>query len=1165
MQKNKRKTTTPTGGFVSMDGERYYRISDYDLMPPFLMSIPSDTDIWIFISSGGGLTAGRVDAEGAIFPYETADRLHDGHHHTGPITLIRARRGGKREALWEPFGERSRRDYSIERNLYKNTVCNRLVFEEINRDLELSFRYRWSGCDAYGLVRTAALQNLGSGGVEIGMLDGLRNILPYGVPLVLYQQSSSLVDAYKRVDLDPETGLGIFSLTSRIIDRAEAAEELRANAVWSVGLGDPDVCLSARAIARFRAGERTTGETVLTGQRGNYLTVSTLELDAAETAKWHIAADVGLGHIGLEALRDRLVKDPEMAAGIEQRLTEARENLLRNVGSADGLQLTGREESCVHHFANVLFNNMRGGVFADGYGIRTDDFIDFLRTRNIRVTERRKAFLETLPDRITLTDLLDAARKTGDADLERLCLEYLPIYFSRRHGDPSRPWNRFSIKVKNPDGGRSIRYEGNWRDIFQNWEALSMSFPLFLPSIIAKFVNASTVDGFNPYRITRDGIDWEVADPDDPWSYIGYWGDHQIIYLLKFLEAAERFFPGTLEELLEREIFCFADVPYRIKPYGEILEDPDATITYDTALASRVEDRVGTIGTDGRLVPGDDGSFYRVNLLEKLLVPALCKLSNFVPGGGIWMNTQRPEWNDANNALVGNGLSVVTLCHLRRYLHFLERLLKGFHEGPASISTEVIEWFGALEEILDGNQGILGSKSVTGRDRKSILDELGNAFSEYRSKVYSSGFSGKGRLDFQRIIRFCGRALEYLDQSIRSNRREDGLYHSYNLLEFTETGVEVRRLYEMLEGQVAALSSGAIGAKEAAGLVSNLFESRMYDEKRRSFMLYPERELPGFLERNMVPEDGARAIPLLAELMKAGNGSILERDAFGAYRFNGDLGNARDLSKALDRFAESECWRESVSRDRERVLELFETVFRHTEFTGRSGAMYGYEGLGCIYWHMVSKLLLAVQEIALGAAAGRPGVAGSEREARTDEANNTPFEELAKAYHRIRSGLGFEKSAAEYGAFPTDPYSHTPRHAGAQQPGMTGQVKEEILTRFGEMGVTVEEGAVIFRPVLLEKTEFLTEPGTYGYFDIEGKSRTLDVPAGGLAFSFCQVPVLYRLSDVKPLISVTRRDGTSTIIEGNRLDAGHSRSLFDRSGDISRIDVDVPKDSFFRL
>ena len=123
----------------------------------------------------------------------------------------------------------------------------------------------------------------------------------------------------------------------------------------------------------------------------------------------------------------------------------------------------------------------------------------------------------------------------GDAAVQRLCYEYLPLSFSRRHGDPSRPWNKFNIQVKKDDGSKLLNYEGNWRDIFQNWEALSLSIPNFVESMISKFVNASTADGYNPYRITKAGIDWEKPDPHDPWANIGYWGDHQIIYLLKFL------------------------------------------------------------------------------------------------------------------------------------------------------------------------------------------------------------------------------------------------------------------------------------------------------------------------------------------------------------------------------------------------------------------------------------------------------------------------------------------------------------------------------------------------------------------------------------------------------------------------------------------------------
>ena len=68
------------------------------------MSLASDTDLWMFVTSGGGLTAGRVDADGALFPYLTVDQLHDAHHHTGPVTLIRVERRAPGRVLWEPFG-----------------------------------------------------------------------------------------------------------------------------------------------------------------------------------------------------------------------------------------------------------------------------------------------------------------------------------------------------------------------------------------------------------------------------------------------------------------------------------------------------------------------------------------------------------------------------------------------------------------------------------------------------------------------------------------------------------------------------------------------------------------------------------------------------------------------------------------------------------------------------------------------------------------------------------------------------------------------------------------------------------------------------------------------------------------------------------------------------
>ena len=96
--------------------------------------------------------------------------------------------------------------------------------------------------------------------------------------------------------------------------------------------------------------------------------------------------------------------------------------------------------------------------------------------------------------------------KAKDALLERFAYEYLPLTFSRRHGDPSRPWNKFNIDVLNEDGTWKKNYEGNWRDIFQNWEALCYSYPEFTENIIAIFLNASTIDGYNPYRISYNFV-----------------------------------------------------------------------------------------------------------------------------------------------------------------------------------------------------------------------------------------------------------------------------------------------------------------------------------------------------------------------------------------------------------------------------------------------------------------------------------------------------------------------------------------------------------------------------------------------------------------------------------------------------------------------------------
>ena len=1127
------------GQQVALEGEDFYQIANYDRMRPFFMTVVSDADHWLFISSNGGLTAGRRDANLALFPYYTDDKIRDLADVTGSKTLLRVRSRG-RNSLWEPFSHRGDGIYRVRRNLYKNFHGNQLIFEEINEDLALTFRYGWFNSRKFGFVRRSWLSSVGPATVRIELLDGIQNLLPCGVASQFNLEYSTLLDAYKKSELLSDTGLGLFRLSAIPVDRPEPAEALRTTVAWSVGLKRKVMLLSSVQLDRFRTGQTLRPETDVRAERGAYFVQADLQLRRGQPVDWLVVADVNQGPSEVASLNQLLRKPARLRQLVLADVERGTVELQRIVATADGLQQTARPLSCARHYSNTLFNIMRGGVFNDGYKLDTRDLVAFVRNANKDLAARHAPFFRRLPGSILYQRMVTAACEGGDPQLERVCREYLPLTFSRRHGDPSRPWNRFSITTRNTDGTPSLNYEGNWRDIFQNWEALALSFPGYAAGMVCRFLNASTADGYNPYRITRNGIDWEKVDPHDPWSYIGYWGDHQIIYLLKLLEHLDRREPEELRRFLTREIFAYANVPYRIKPYESLLADPKDTVVFDQRLEELVQRRVRATGADGKLVWDKRGKVRLVNLTEKLLVALLAKLSNFIPGAGIWLNTQRPEWNDANNALVGNGASMVTLYYLRRYLAFCQELFRASAATNFGLSTEVAVFMNALNRTLKRHHRMLGG-TITDSQRRRIVDELGRAGSKYRKQLYAAGFSGrKTPITGRQLLDFLALALDWTNHSIDANRRPDGLYHSYNLIRLEDPKtIPIRRLYEMLEGQVAVLSSGCLSAGESLTLLAALKRSAMYRADMHSYLLYPDRRLPCFVERNNLPAKDLRRSLLLRKLLADGNRQLVELDVRGRVHFNPAFANARDVRRILDQLSSSRYAR-LVRRDASLVLDIFERLFDHESFTGRSGTFFGYEGLGCIYWHMVSKLLLAAQETFFRASeSGAP---------------SQVLKGLADCYYDIRAGIGDYKTPEVYGAFPMDPYSHTPGHAGARQPGLTGQVKEDVICRVGELGVTVRGGEIHFCPGLLRRDEFVTERTEFAYYDVAGVKRSLLLRAGELAFTYCQVLFVFRLARNNSL-TVVQANGAKRRIGQLCLDPTTSGEIFERTGKVARVNV----------
>ena len=971
------------GSFITINGERFYEIANYDQMQPFFISLASDTDLWMYLSSTGGLTAGRRSPNEALFPYYTDDKITENYENTGPRTQINE---------WKPFSSQQQPKYDITRKIAKSTVGNTIVFCEENHTLKLRFSYLWAPAGKHGWVRRATLENLADNPVQIDLKDSLLNVLPAGVERKTQNEFSTLVDGYKKTELVPITNhqspitnaLALFRMEAILVDRAEPSESLTCNTVYALGLPE----------------NTDYSQTPSKGVRGAFIAHSLIH-SFTHSLTWYTVLDVSQDAVAVHDLM-HFIAQKDAIQQIEAAMQQSTATLKHIVAQNDGVQHTGDEANDARHFANVLFNTMRGGYYL------------------------------TYPP-------------TSDT-------QDLPLTFGRRHGDPSRPWNLFSIRVQDENGQPVVAYQGNWRDIFQNWEALSYSYPLFINHVIAKFLNATTADGYNPYRISNEGIDYEVIEPENPWSNIGYWGDHQIIYLLKLLELSFRHDPETLRGLLNARQYTFADIPYRIKSFADIVVDPKNSIWFDQEAHQRIQ-----AGIHNNL---------RTTMADKLLITLLTKLSNFIPNAGIWMNTLRPEWNDANNALVGYGTSMVTLCYMRRYVAFLQQLI----QSDTQIAVETLTFLRAIHQSYT-----LHLTPYT------FITAVGLAGETYRSAVYA-GLSGEtATLELAELQSFCTDTLALIDDSIRANKRADGLYEAYNLIRFTDNDIEITHLYQMLEGQVAVLSSGLLSAEESADLLDAMRVSDLYREDQRSYMLYPDRPRKTFLELNNLP-DAAKNLPVVHKYL----GSILKQDCDGGIHFDAKYRNANNLPQELK--------------------ELYEQVFNHHAFTGRSGTFYKYEGLGCIYWHMVSKLLLAVGETL--------------QRSIIERSDHSIIERLRDHYTAIREGLGSHKQPSEYGAFPFDPYSHTPSMAGVQQPGMTGQVKEDIISRWFELGVSVNNGQITFAPTMLNDNDFIN---------------------GELRFTYCGTDIIYRQGNG---IGVT-------------LSKEQSAHIFARDGQIKQIIVEV--------
>ena len=224
------------------EGSRVFtEIRGYDHMPPFLVTVVSSSDLWMFLSSLGPLTCGRRSPSGALFPYTTEDKIHDSVGRTGPWTCI-----AEGEALWSPFDPRGRERFRLERRFAMSTAHDVARFEEVNLDLGLTLRASFEASERYGWVRSVELVNNRDEGRELKLVDGFVNLMPADAHPGLQNNSSVLVDAYRTAERVDELPLALVRLSSIPIDQPRPNESLRANVASTLGLQGARIFMDER-------------------------------------------------------------------------------------------------------------------------------------------------------------------------------------------------------------------------------------------------------------------------------------------------------------------------------------------------------------------------------------------------------------------------------------------------------------------------------------------------------------------------------------------------------------------------------------------------------------------------------------------------------------------------------------------------------------------------------------------------------------------------------------------------------------------------------------------------------------------------------------------------------------------------------------------------------
>ncbi|MBD5084148.1 MAG: hypothetical protein HDT33_03545 [Clostridiales bacterium] len=810
------------------DEKNRYVIEDYQSKPTFSSFLPGiagplGVPVWCYYNNRGqGVCSfGVNDKDHAIMEFSPARTAYREVSRTGFRTFCKVN-GGCRE-------------------LFTKNCAMHIGMSEVeitcrDGDLEAGAVYFGiPGERTAALARVLTVRNAGAAPIDLELLDGMPELVPYGVEQDALKNMANLAQAWMRVE-DADTGRACFRTRASMADTAQvtAVEGCNFCLAWD-----------------------ETGEILR----------PIVQPELVFGADTSLAQAEGFAGTPLDAL----CKTPQVT---ENRFPCC--FLPKRAALAPG--------EAVRIFSLYGQAEDKGRVAALAERVNGGEWFEAKRQEAARLVDELCAPIEThtadpVFDAYCKQTYLDNVLRGGAPIFFEDGEKKAPFYlYSRKHGDPEREYNYFSL-----GGEYYAQGNGNFRDVNQNRRSDVLFTPEAGEESVHTFFDLIQTDGYNPLVIQastytvpqanlkgvldllppdrqEDGLrllsqtftpgalamaleDWGLdaqhltaaivcaadSEPNADFKE-GYWCDHWT-YNLDLIESCLSVYPERQEELL------FEECRYRWYE-GSALVNPRAKRYHMTEGGLRqyhALDEEAKAGVTRKWVCTADGEAARSTLMEKLLLLCAVKTATLDAAGmGVEMEGGKPGWYDALNGLPGLlGSSMAESCELARLLRFTIKALEQ-REGEIAVYQEIGGLFQDIFNILQSEQDLFAR-----------WDKMNQVKEAYRVQT-TNGFEGK------RLVLRCAQAADMLREMERAVL--DGIqravelgggicptYFTFEATGITETsdgpmptGLTPHPLPLFLEGPTRWLKLD-VPREEKAALSEKIRHSGLYDQALKMY------------------------------------------------------------------------------------------------------------------------------------------------------------------------------------------------------------------------------------------------------------------------------------------------------------------------------------------